>query len=181
MIDPATLTIASVPAHVGLCELCSVGPQTLHSSVLVGHASGAGVQLMACERCTAAVRRIIAVAGGVTPTGPAQLVVGATQPGASVIAGEGIAPDVVGAPVMVHEFVNSIRGEDGGLYTVQVYGQSRADGTWIGWLSFVGPSGVEVRRTGRETTQSSQDQVAYWATGLQPSYLEGAFRRATVV
>ena len=182
MIDPATLTIASVPAHVAVCELCSVGPETLHSSVLVGRASGAGVQLMACERCTAAVRRIIAVAGGATPTGPAQVVVGTL--GHEVPAGpgaEGAPPDLVGAPTLVHQFMNSIRGEDGALYAVHVYGQARADGTWIGWLSFVSPAGKVVRRTGRETTQSSQDQVAYWATGLQPSYLEGAFHRASVV
>jgi hypothetical protein len=181
MIDPATLTIASIPAHVGVCELCSIGPETLHSSVLVGHATGAGVRLMACGRCTAAVRRIIAVAGGATPTRPSQVVVGAAEYGAPAASGEGVAPDVVGAPILVHRFVNSIRGEDGMLYTVHVYGQGRADGTWIGWLSFLSPTGQVVRRTGRETTQSSQDQVAYWATGLQPSYLEGAFRRATVV
>jgi hypothetical protein len=182
MIDPATLTIASVPAHVGVCELCAVGPETLRTSVLVGHATGAGVQLVACERCTAAVRRIIAVARGATPTGPAQVVVGA--PERDVPAGqaaEGMPPDLVGAPALVHQFMNPVRGLDGAMYAVHVYGQGRADGTWIGWLSFVSPAGKVVRRTGRETTQSSQDQVAYWATGLQPSYLEGAFHRASLV
>jgi hypothetical protein len=31
--------------------------------------------------------------------------------------------------------------------------------------------------TDRETTQSSREAVAYWATGLEPIYLEGALKR----
>jgi hypothetical protein len=33
-------------------------------------------------------------------------------------------------------------------------------------------------QTERETTQSSAEQVAYWASGLEPTYLEGALARA---
>jgi len=34
-----------------------------------------------------------------------------------------------------------------------------------------------VLRTGQETTQSNLEGVAYWASGLETAYLEGAFAR----
>jgi hypothetical protein len=33
-------------------------------------------------------------------------------------------------------------------------------------------------RTDQETTQSTREDVLYWATGLEPTYREGAFARA---
>jgi hypothetical protein len=33
-------------------------------------------------------------------------------------------------------------------------------------------------RTSEETSQPTRDDVAYWASGLEPIYLDGAFRRA---
>ena len=80
---------------------------------------------------------------------------------------------------LIHQQVSPLVDAAGRAYAVAVYGQARADGTWIGWLTFVGADGQTIKRTPRETTQSSQDQLAYWASGLQPSYLDGAFRRAT--
>jgi hypothetical protein len=59
-----------------------------------------------------------------------------------------------------------------------VYGRQRLDGTWEGWLEFVAVGAAVSLRTEQETTQSSQQGVAYWASGLEPSYLEGAFARA---
>ena len=53
------------------------------------------------------------------------------------------------------------------------------DGTWIGWLTFVGIDDAVVRKTPRETSQSSLDHLQYWATGLQASYFEGAFARSS--
>ena len=38
-----------------------------------------------------------------------------------------------------------------------------------------------VLRTERETTQPNRGAVAYWADGLEPIYLEGAFNRAQLV
>lgn len=35
-----------------------------------------------------------------------------------------------------------------------------------------------MRRTRRETTQPSRDALRYWATGLEPTYLQGALERA---
>jgi hypothetical protein len=39
-------------------------------------------------------------------------------------------------------------------------------------------NGGPALRTGRETTQPNRDAVAYWASGLEPVYFEGAFVRA---
>ncbi|MBV9544284.1 MAG: hypothetical protein JOY61_07890 [Chloroflexi bacterium] len=72
--------------------------------------------------------------------------------------------------------MDPLRGADGTLYVVQVYGRARQDGMWEGWLQFSTPT--QVLRTARETTQSSADDLLYWATGLEPTYLEGAFQRA---
>jgi hypothetical protein len=92
---------------------------------------------------------------------------------------EALSSDTVGSAVLVHEFAEAFQDEGGQLYAVRAYGQERSDGTWIGWLTFLTADAQTVRRTGRETTQSNREHLDYWATGLQPSYIEGAFRRAS--
>lgn len=80
-------------------------------------------------------------------------------------------------PELIDTFLEPLRDADGTLYKVRVYGREREDGTWIGWLEFTDPTG-RILRTGRETTQSSREQVTYWAEGLELTYLEGALDRA---
>jgi hypothetical protein len=176
--EPVSLSIAPLAARLDVCELCASGPEALRAWIVVRHARGGTVQFAACDRCAAAMRRIIAVAGGASAAGPAQVAARTDAP--PVMAGvELAAVDVVGTPVRIHTFSEPYRAEDGVAYTVVVHGQGRSDGTWLGWIEFVGQDGQTARRTGRETTQSSQEHLAYWATGLQPSYFEGAFSRAT--
>jgi hypothetical protein len=67
---------------------------------------------------------------------------------------------------------------DGARYIVRLYGDQRADGTWIGWIEFEAMDSGVTLRTGRETTQSNQEQLTYWASGLEPTYFDGAFARA---
>ncbi len=62
-------------------------------------------------------------------------------------------------------------------YVASAVGAERADGTWEGWIEFRSEAG-DVRRTGRETTQPDRDALRYWASGLEPLYLDGAFARA---
>ena len=178
LTEPVTLSIAPVSARLDTCELCGSGPESLRSCVIVRHVRGGTVQLAACHRCDSAVRRIIAVAGGASAAGPAQLVP-TTELASPATSVELAAVDVVGAPKLVHTFSEPFRGDDAATYLVRVVGQERSDGTWIGWLEFVADAGHTVRRTARETTQSSQEHLAYWATGVQPSYIEGAFSRAS--
>jgi hypothetical protein len=78
---------------------------------------------------------------------------------------------------LIYTFAEPLRAPDGTLYEVRVYGRGRHDGTWEGWLEFSNPVAGTLR-TERETTQSSAEQVLYWATGLEPTYLEGALARA---
>ena len=63
-------------------------------------------------------------------------------------------------------------------YVARVYSRPRADGTWEGWIEFVAIGAAVVLRTDQETTQSNREDVAYWASGLEPTYIEGAFARA---
>jgi hypothetical protein len=80
---------------------------------------------------------------------------------------------------LVHEFRTGVRDADGHLYRARVLGRQRADGTWIGWIEFSPRgSGGLVRRTRQETTQPSRDALRYWASGIEPTYLEGALERA---
>ena len=72
------------------------------------------------------------------------------------------------------EVVRDSRGEE---FVASAHGEERADGKWEGWIEFRSPSGG-VRRTGRETTQPDRDALRYWASGLEPLYLDGAFARA---
>jgi hypothetical protein len=65
---------------------------------------------------------------------------------------------------------------DGVPSRVRVCGRP-AGNVWEGWLEFIGPTG-EPLVTPRETTQPDRAAVEYWATGLSPTYLEGALQRA---
>ena len=80
---------------------------------------------------------------------------------------------------LVHERGISLTDNTGQLYDcVRVYALSQAGGTWAGIVEFLPADGGDAIRSARETTQSTPDAVAYWATGLEPIYLEGALERA---
>lgn len=79
---------------------------------------------------------------------------------------------------IVHERVVSLVGDDGQTYAVmRVHAEPLDETTWEGWIEFLTEMGQRVV-TERETTQSSREAVAYWATGLEPVYIEGALERA---
>ena len=80
---------------------------------------------------------------------------------------------------LIHECVDRYRDAGEALWVIRVYGEERADGTWAGWLEFLPAfGGGPPRQTGQETSQPSRGALAYWATGLEPVYFEGAFERA---
>jgi hypothetical protein len=68
-----------------------------------------------------------------------------------------------------------VRGEDGRVWFARAVGGQRADGMWEGFVEF---ERELVLRTERETTQPNRQDLLYWATGLEPVYLEGALARA---
>lgn len=80
---------------------------------------------------------------------------------------------------LIHEHSAIVSGSDGTQYRAFIYGDRRTDGTWSGWIEFAPTDGVKQRlRTSQETSQPDRGAVAYWATGLEPVYLEGALVRA---
>jgi hypothetical protein len=83
----------------------------------------------------------------------------------------------VGECVLTYE--NRVMDSEGVSYTATAWGVERSDGTWAGWLEFVpGEGSKPVLRTARETTQARREGLLYWATGVEATYLEGAFARA---
>lgn len=79
----------------------------------------------------------------------------------------------------IHEHGATVDGPEGTTYRVITCGERRADGTWWGWLEFEPRQGKgPLLRTGQETAQPTRDALAYWASGLEPVYLEGALQRA---
>jgi hypothetical protein len=85
----------------------------------------------------------------------------------------------VGVPEVVHRHSDQVKDSHGHIYDVFIYGEPRADDTWEGWIEFLPINeSLLARRTGRETTQSNRAALAYWATGLEPLYIAGAFERA---
>jgi hypothetical protein len=177
----AIVSVAALVARIDACSLCGVGPERLGNAVLVRNASGAAIEFTVCDRCVAAVRRLIAAAGGAGASGPARMGF-EPEPAVTLVADvtrDSATHDTVGEPQLIYEFAEPFVGADGLSYLVRVWGQGRADQTWIGWLTFVSTDGSLIRRTPRETSQSSRDHLAYWATGLQGSYVQGAFGRAT--
>lgn len=71
-----------------------------------------------------------------------------------------------------------ILGSDGVEYAARAYGRQGPDGTWIGWFEFGAVDGTRTLVTNSETTQPNRQAVAYWAGGIEPVYLEGAYARA---
>jgi hypothetical protein len=80
--------------------------------------------------------------------------------------------------VFIQRHTARVRSPRGEVYNVDIYGEQRAGGTWEGWLEFNPENGGPRLRTERETTQPNHDALVYWASGLEPLYLEGAFERA---
>jgi hypothetical protein len=81
---------------------------------------------------------------------------------------------------LIHDFVSQIADADGHVYTARAMGRQRKGRTvWEGWLEFapVGGRGI-VRRSQIETTQPNREALKYWASGIEPVYLEGALERA---
>jgi hypothetical protein len=81
------------------------------------------------------------------------------------------------AEVLV-QFTHSLQGRDGRLYAAHAAGRPREDGEWEVGIEFCpAPDGAPIRSP-RETTQPNREDLLYWATGLTPTYLEGALERA---
>ena len=178
LTDAVSISLATIAPRVDACELCATGGETLRAALTIRHPRGAATSLAACDRCATALRRVVALAGATSAAGPAYV-------SAAVLASadhhdpHDASPDLVGAPTLIHEFAEPFIGFDGVTYIVRAWGQARADGTWIAWLTFVGIDDAVVRKTPRETSQSNYDHLQYWANGLQPSYFEGAFSRSS--
>ena len=80
---------------------------------------------------------------------------------------------------LVHERILDLVDDDGMTYDrAFIYAAPQPRGTWRAWIEFVSHDGEVVLRTGQETTQSTLEAIAYWATGLELVYFEGAFGRA---
>jgi hypothetical protein len=79
---------------------------------------------------------------------------------------------------LIHRFARPIRDPEGRVFVVEAHGRPSSSGLWEGWLEFVGVGRGIVLRTPTETRQPTRRGVVYWASGLQPTYLEGALFRA---
>jgi hypothetical protein len=132
------------------------------------------VEFAACDRCVTAIRRVAAAAGEL-----ARFAVAHT--GVPVATGGNQNRDhaaVTVAAETFEEYLTLLRDPEGIDYRARACGGERPDGTWIGWVEFHPVGGGLVWRTERETTQPNRGALAYWAGGLEPQYLEGAFVRA---
>ena len=80
---------------------------------------------------------------------------------------------------LIQRYEGRVADSAGTRYEVFAYGAGRDDGTWEGWVEFHPAAGVgPVLRTERETSQPNREALDYWASGLEPVYMEGAFARA---
>ena len=81
-------------------------------------------------------------------------------------------------PEVLLEYDTVIRADEGSRWLARACGR-RGEGIWEGWIEFLplDPDGSPLR-TRRETTQSTRDDLYYWASGLTPVYLTAALKRA---
>ena len=78
--------------------------------------------------------------------------------------------------IFIREHSTPVRTADGRIWRARIYGRPLGE-VWEGWIEFVATDG-SVATTARETTQPDRRALEYWATGLEPIYLEGALARA---
>jgi hypothetical protein len=79
---------------------------------------------------------------------------------------------------LIYTFSAPYRASDGRGFQVQVRGAPSGH-VWHGWLAFLPLDGEPELVTDRETTQPNRDALAYWTSGLEAVYLDGAFERAS--
>lgn len=169
-----TLSVLGHEAAIGTCELCIQPDAQLTDTVSVQRRGRSLAVFAACDRCGRAVRRLAALIGPSSAVVAAEV---ASTP-ATLPQPKDLEPRPASGAHLVHTFGEQLLVSNGQRYTVRVYGSGRDDGTWVAWLSFLDPLTGEARQTGPESTQSNLAGVSYWATGLEPTYLEGAFARA---
>jgi hypothetical protein len=79
----------------------------------------------------------------------------------------------------VHQYAYTLAAPDGRQVVARVYADRQTKGTlWEAWFVFFPLDGSAPWATDSETTQPRLDDVSYWATGISPTYLEGALNRA---
>ena len=76
----------------------------------------------------------------------------------------------------IHAFTATVTDETGRTWTAQAHGRA-AGNVWLGWIVFIDDAGSSLA-TDVETSQPDRDALVYWATGIEPIYLEGALARA---
>jgi hypothetical protein len=177
--DTVWLSLIERVPTAGACELCATDPAQVGAIAVVRHMHGGTVEFAACDRCTRALKRLIAAIGdGQVALVPERPVVAPDAMPAVKARGRVLSRPRVLRSEMIFEFAQVVVASDGTTYLARVCGGPRQDGTWAGWLEFVVEGTGRVRRTGQETTQPNRDALVYWASGLEPVYLQGAFRRA---
>jgi hypothetical protein len=78
---------------------------------------------------------------------------------------------------LILELTPTVWDAAGIRYVARVHGARDDIGRWHGWIAFTGSNG-RVLQTEQETVQPTREDLVYWASGLEPVYLEGAFQRA---
>ncbi len=79
---------------------------------------------------------------------------------------------------LVYEHPHTLMLEDGREYRIRVLGRERSDHTWSGWIEFIDAESTRKLSTDQETSQPNREALAYWATGLEHIYFDGALERA---
>lgn len=77
---------------------------------------------------------------------------------------------------LIHAFSTTVTDELGRSWTAAAHGRP-AGNVWFGWIVFTDGHGSTVK-TDVETSQPNRDALGYWATGVEPIYLDGALARA---
>jgi hypothetical protein len=78
----------------------------------------------------------------------------------------------------IHQYGTLLELTDGTRYVARAYADRQAGGLWEAWFVFFPLTGGDALATDRETTQGKREDIAYWASGISPTYLQGALRRA---
>jgi hypothetical protein len=80
--------------------------------------------------------------------------------------------------MFVQQYAPILKGPRGEPFIARAYMRRPRGSLWEAWLVFLSLRTGKILETARETTQGKRAHILYWASGLEPTYLQGALERA---
>src|SRR5690242_19339165 len=116
-VEPAARVSLVIGGRSGACEACTSAASSPTTTLLVQQAHGGTVELVVCDWCVQAFRRLAAVSGGHIAFNLAE----AAAPPAAIVRGTGRAASPPGPAILITELAEQLLDGAGTAYVVRIF------------------------------------------------------------